>query len=134
MAFGVAATVLSSTFDWPDILREPADVVLPSFADGGNSLIWTWFAVAWTYGVLAVPVLLLPAALGRKDDVALRAATAIGATSVVLSVAGFLRWVFVVPALAREYVRLVGTAALGSAGGSGSDLDGWRLGRRRCWW
>ena len=34
----------------------------------------------------------------------LRAATAIGATSVVLSVAGFLRWVFVVPALAREYV------------------------------
>ncbi len=53
LAFGVAATVLSSTFEWPDILREPADVVLPSFADGGNSLIWTWFAVAWTYGVIA---------------------------------------------------------------------------------
>ena len=69
-----------------------------------HSLIWTWFAVAWTYGVIAVPMLLLPAALGRKDDVVLRAATAIGATSVVLSVAGFLRWVFVVPALARDYV------------------------------
>ena len=49
-------------------------------------------------------MLLLPAALGRKDDVVLRAATAIGAASVVLSVAGFLRWVFVVPSLAREYV------------------------------
>ena len=49
-------------------------------------------------------MLLLPAALGRRDDVVLRAATAIGATSVVLSVAGFLRWVFVVPPLAREYV------------------------------
>jgi hypothetical protein len=28
VAFAVAATVLSSTFDWPDILREPPEVVL----------------------------------------------------------------------------------------------------------
>jgi hypothetical protein len=104
LAFAAAATVLSSTFDWPDILREPADVVLPEYADGGTSLTWTWFAVAWTYGVVAVPMLLLPAALGRRDDPVLRAATAVGATSVVLSVAGFLRWVFVVPPLARDYV------------------------------
>jgi uncharacterized protein DUF4386 len=109
LAFAAAATVLSSTFDWPDILREPADAVLPRFTEGGTSLIWTWFAVAWTYGIIAVPMLLLPAALGRKDDAVLRAATAIGATSVVLSVAGFLRWVFVVPPLAREY-------AVGDAG------------------
>jgi hypothetical protein len=104
LAFGAAATVLSSTFNWPDILREPASVVLPEFADGGNSLIWTWFAVAWTYGILLVPILLLPSVLGRRDDPVMRAATFIGATSVVLSVAGFLRWVFVVPQLARDYV------------------------------
>ena len=104
VAFAVAATVLSSTFDWPDILREPADVVLPSFMAGGTSLVWTWFATAWTYAVLAVPILLLPAVLGRRDDPALRAATYLGATSVVLSVIGFLRWVFVVPPLASSYV------------------------------
>jgi hypothetical protein len=105
IAFGVAATVLSSTFEWPDILREPAAVVLPAFVDGGSSLVWTWFAVAWTYAILAVPMLLLPAALGRRDDVVLRTATAIGFASVVLSVAGFLRWVFVVPPLAASYVE-----------------------------
>ena len=110
VTFATAATALSSTFDWPDILREPADVVLPSFADGGTSLIWTWFAVAWTYGAMAVPVLLLPAALGRRDDVVLRAATAVGVAGVLLSVAGFLRWVFVVPPLAREYVAGDATA------------------------
>jgi hypothetical protein len=103
VAFGTAATVLSSTFDWPDVLREPADVVLPAFADGGASLVWTWFATAWTYAVLAVPILLLPAALGRRDDPVLRVATWAGATSVVLSVVGFLRWVFVVPPLASAY-------------------------------
>jgi hypothetical protein len=103
-AFAVAATVLSMTFDWPDILRQPADVVLPAFVAGGASLVWTWFAVAWTYAILAVPILLLPAALNRRADPALRVATYLGATSVVLSLIGFLRWVFVVPPLADSYV------------------------------
>jgi hypothetical protein len=104
LAFMVAATVLSTTFDWPDILREPADVVLPKFADGGASLVWTWFAVAWTYAILAVPILLLPAALARRGDAALRVATYVGAASVILALIGFLRWVFVVPALADSYL------------------------------
>jgi hypothetical protein len=103
VAFAVAATVLSSTFDWPDILREPPDVVLPAFVAGGTSLVWTWFAVAWTYAILLVPILLLPAALGRRDDPVLRAATFVGAASVLLALIGFLRWVFVVPALADSY-------------------------------
>src|SRR5687767_9855442 len=103
LAFAGAATVLSSTFEWPDILREPADVVLPAFTAGGTSLIWTWFATAWTYAVLLVPILLLPAVLGRRTDPVLRAATYLGATSVVLSLIGFLRWVFVVPPLADSY-------------------------------
>ena len=102
-AFAVAATALSSTFDWPDILREPPEVVLPAFVAGGTSLVWTWFAVAWTYAILLVPILLLPAALGRRDDPVLRAATFVGAASVLLSLIGFLRWVFVVPALAESY-------------------------------
>jgi hypothetical protein len=104
LAFGTAATVLSATFDWPDILREPAGVVLPAFVAGGTTLVWTWFATAWTYGVLLVPILLLPTVLGRRSDPVLRVATYAGATSVVLSLIGFLRWVFVVPALADTYV------------------------------
>jgi hypothetical protein len=103
VTFAVAATVLSSTFDWPDILREPADVVLPSYSDEGTGLIWTWFATAWTYGILLVPILLLPSALGRTHDAALRVATFVGAASVLLSVIGFLRWVFVVAPLAEQY-------------------------------
>jgi uncharacterized protein DUF4386 len=103
LTFAVAATILSSTFNWPDILREPPEVVLPEFVAGGTSLVWTWFAVAWTYAILLVPILLLPAALHRRDDPVLRAATFVGAASVLLSLIGFLRWVFVVPALAESY-------------------------------
>lgn len=104
VSFAVAATVLSERFEWPDILREPPDVVLPAFDAGGASLVWIWFATAWTYAILLVPILLVPAALKRREDAALRAATFVGATSVVLSLIGFLRWVFVVPPMADSYV------------------------------
>jgi len=100
LAFGVSASVLSATFDWPHILREPAPTVLTRFTAGGDALVWTWFATGWTYALLAVPMLLLPAALRHP---ALRYATLAGAASVVLSLIGFLRWVFVVPALARSW-------------------------------
>jgi len=63
-AFAAAATVLSSTFEWPDILRESPEVVLPAFVAGGTSLVWTWFAVAWTYAILLVPVWDLGGLLG----------------------------------------------------------------------
>lgn len=104
LSFAAAATILSSSFDWPDILREPPSVVLPEFVDGGTALIWIWFATAWTYAILAVPVLLLPTALELKSSAALRIATIVGSVSVLVSLIGFLRWVFVVPPLARSYV------------------------------
>jgi hypothetical protein len=113
LAFAAAATILSVTFDWPDILREPASVVLPAFEAGGAGLVWTWFATAWTYGLLAIPVLLLPAALGLRDHPAMRVATYVGAASVLLSLIGFLRWVFVVPPLAAAYAT--GDAAVDAA-------------------
>ena len=105
LSFAAAATLLSATFDWPDILRQPADVVLTKFAAGGPSLVWTWFATAWTYAILVVPILLLPTALGRRDDAALWVASFAGAISVVLALIGFLRWVFVVPPLARLFLE-----------------------------
>ncbi|MBW6438423.1 DUF4386 domain-containing protein [Actinoplanes hulinensis] len=103
--FTVASSVLSATFDWPDILREPAPVVLASFHAGGPSLVWTWFAVAWTYALVGVPMSMMSAALGRGTDPALRTAGAIGAASALLSLIGFLRWVFVVPALAGPWAE-----------------------------
>jgi hypothetical protein len=103
LTFATAATVLSATFDWPDILREPADVVLPKFAARGPSLVWTWFATAWTYAILFVPILLLPTVLRRREDAPLGVATFAGAISALLALIGFLRWVFVVPPLARMY-------------------------------
>jgi hypothetical protein len=103
VGFAITSTVLSASFNWPDILREPPDTVLTTFQDGGISLIWTWFAVAWSYFLLIVPILLLGRVLDREDTPYLGATTVIGALAVVASLVGFLRWVFVVPELAAMY-------------------------------
>jgi hypothetical protein len=101
--FAVTSTILSGSFNWPDILRESPDTILTSFHDGGTGLIWTWFAVAWSYFVLLFPTLLLGRVLRREDTPYLGVATVLGAVSVVASLLGFLRWVFVVPGLAAMY-------------------------------
>jgi len=94
IAFLVAASVLSATFDWPDILRQPPDTVLSRFSDGGAGLVWTWAAVGWSYGLLLVPVLMLDAVLRPAADRWLPAAQLLGAAAVLASAVGFLRWVF----------------------------------------
>jgi len=104
IAFGIAATVLSMSFEWPDILRKEPDYILTEFEDGGDALVFIWFAVAWTYFLLIFPVVLLGRVLdgeGRSSLTAL--ATTIGALAVITSVVGFLRWVFVVPDLTELY-------------------------------
>lgn len=103
LAFTGLAAILAATFGWPGILREPVAIILPDFSDGGTTLIVTWFATGWAYALLLVPILLLPTVLRRTGDVMLRVATVLGAVSVVLSLIGYLRWVFVVPALADAY-------------------------------
>jgi hypothetical protein len=128
-AFAVAATVLSSTFDWPDILREPPQVVLPAFVAGGASLVWTWFAVAWTYAILLVPILLLPAALDRRDDPVLRAATFVGAASVLLSLIGSRRWPTPIPLATRPPRRRWRPPGPPSTSSGGGALLGEHLGQ-----
>lgn len=103
VAFLVAASVLSATFDWPDILRQPPSTVLSRFAAGGPGLHWTWAAVGWSYGLLLAPVLMLDALLRPAGHRWLTAATLLGTASVLASATGFLRWVFVVPPLAAQY-------------------------------
>lgn len=112
VAFGIAATVLSMSFEWPDILREEPDYILTEFEDGGDALIFIWFAVAWTYFILIFPVVLLGKVLDEEGKSALvTLATTIGVLAVIASVIGFLRWVFVVPDLTDLYFAADATEA-----------------------
>ena len=104
--FAGAATVLSSTFDWPDILREPADVVLPSLRRR-RPRAWCGSGSPRPGPTRSWPCRssCCPGALGRLGGSPSCGWPASWAqTSVLLSLIGFLRWVCVVPPLARSYM------------------------------
>ena len=104
----VPYTMLITSFDYPDIVRAPADEILTQFVAGGSRLIWIWLSFAWVGIPILLAVLLLPGALAedkpRSDGrLAIYLATFFGATSLIAQMIGLLRWPFVVSVLARMY-------------------------------
>src|SRR5215216_5831054 len=55
VAFNVFFTLLTVTFEYPDILREPTDHILRQFDAGGSGLVAIWYGFMLT-AVLFVPV------------------------------------------------------------------------------
>ena len=104
VAFNAFFTLLSVTFEYPDILREPTGYVLRHFDAGGGGLVAIW------YGFMLIAVLFVPLAvlvhraLAREDTPYLVVATAFGVVAGVVQFLGLVRWPFLVPYLADTYL------------------------------
>jgi Domain of unknown function (DUF4386) len=101
VAYNALFTMLTRTFDYPDILRQPTDQVLRRFAAGGSRLVLTWWAFAMTAVLLAPTAVLLSATLADADPTIRALATAIGLLAALVQFLGLIRWSFAVPHLAR---------------------------------
>lgn len=104
IALLIPYTALTIIFEYPDILRYDTETILTRFHEGGNALIWTWFAFAIT-GLPLIPAFKI---IGQQlEDKAplVSLATAISIISLVVQMVGLLRWTFVVPVLAETYVQ-----------------------------
>jgi hypothetical protein len=83
-------TILTIIFDYPDILREDAGVILTRFHEGGASLILVWFLFA----ILGLPLILAYVSIGQKLEnkfYFIRWATTLGVISGIVQVIGLLR-------------------------------------------
>src|ERR671911_855876 len=58
IAFNIFFTLLSVTFEYPDILRKPTGYVLRQFDAGGSGLLAIWYGFMLT-AVLFVPLVVL---------------------------------------------------------------------------
>jgi hypothetical protein len=101
--FNVWFTVLARRFDYPEILRRPTGEVLARFRTGGASLILTWWAFMASGGLLIAAAVLLSLFLARHSPTVSVAALVVGVLAGLVQVLGLLRWVYLVPALARTY-------------------------------
>lgn len=102
-------TVLTIIFEYPDILRQDTATILTKFYEGGNSLIGTWFAFAIT-GIPLIPAYIIIGQAFENKAPLIRMATIIGLIGLIVQVIGLLRWTFVVPVLADEFVNATNEA------------------------
>jgi len=94
-------TILTTTFEYPQILRQDVVTILAKFNAGGSGLIFTWFSFA----IMGLPLLVAYIMIGQKlqsKNYLMKFATIAGIISIVTQMIGLLRWVFVVPVLAKK--------------------------------
>jgi hypothetical protein len=99
--FNANFALLGKRFEYPDILRRSTSEVLERFRAGGSGLILLWWTFMLSGLLLIAGAVLLGQVLGFGGIVPL--ATAIGVLAGLVQMLGLLRWVYVVPALARAY-------------------------------
>jgi len=114
VALLVPYTALTIIFDYPDVLRYDTATILTRFHEGGNALIWTWFAFAIT-GLPLIPAFKLIGQQFEGRAPLVRMATTIGVIGLIVQMIGLLRWTFVVPVLADTYVTATDDATRAAA-------------------
>jgi hypothetical protein len=102
--FMTAFTLLQVNFEYPDILRQPATVVMEKFMAGGSGLIANWYLMVIS-SILFIPIsVMLHPYLAREDTPYMAVATTFGVTAGIEQMLGFIRWTFLVPTLASTYL------------------------------
>ena len=99
--FNASFALLGKRFEYPDILRRSTSEILERFRAGGSSLILMWWTFMVSGLLLIAAAVLLGQVLGFEGIVPL--ATTFGVLAGLVQMLGLLRWVYVVPALARAY-------------------------------
>ncbi|RIV17790.1 DUF4386 domain-containing protein [Fibrisoma montanum] len=105
--------VLSSSFRFPDILREPAAAALPLFS-ANQSIIVPAYYVFMLSGLLYLPisVLIRKQFTGTATRSLLDLLVGLGIATALFQAIGFCRWLFAVPYLAKTYEQAAGNAPL----------------------
>ncbi len=114
IALLIPYTMLTIIFEYPTILRHNTGTILTKFYQGGNSLVWTWFAFAIT-GIPLIPAYIMIGQKFENQAPLVRMATTIGVISLLVQMIGLLRWTFVVPVLADTYVHAADEATKAAA-------------------
>jgi hypothetical protein len=103
LAFNASFFLLQRAFDYPDILRRPADTILRRFKEGAAPLRRLWYAFAFS-AVLFTPVPVLVQQVFTPDAPwFLTVGTVMGVLAGVMQFLGLIRWSFLVPSLADMY-------------------------------
>lgn len=104
LVFTAGFTGLQMTFDYPDILRQPAGEVLSRFARAGADLHIYWYAMM-TAALGMIPATVAAGlAFWKRDSLLASLSIAFGVLAGLVQALGLIRWVMLTPVLAASYV------------------------------
>lgn len=101
--FNIAFFELGRAFDYPSILRRPADEILRRFAGGGAGLLLRWHLL-FLCALTMLPVAVLFAVVLDAGPALTWLSVVVGVVAALVQAVGLARWPFAVPELARRYV------------------------------
>ncbi len=108
--FNVAFFELGRAFDYPAILRRPADEILRRFAAGGAGLLLRWHLL-FLSALAMLPMAVLLAVVLDAGPVLTPLTIVVGIVAALVQAVGLARWPFAVPEMARRYVAAEGADA-----------------------
>lgn len=112
IAFNATFFLLQRAFAYPDILRQPTEIILQRFKEGGPRLRRLWYAFTFS-AVLFTPLPVLVHLVFQPDAPwFLAVGTVIGVLAGVFQTLGLIRWPFLVPFLAEIYTNPESSQAL----------------------
>jgi hypothetical protein len=97
--FNATFALLGTRFDYPAILRRPPAEILERYRAGGSALTVLWWLFMCSGLLLIAAAVVLGQALGSTGVVPLAVTT--GVLAGLVQMLGLLRWVYLVPTLAR---------------------------------
>ena len=104
LIFTAGFTGLQMTFDYPDILRQPAGEVLTRFAGAGADLHVYWYAMMFAALLMTGGAIAAGQHFWKRDTLLASLSIGAGVLAGLVQALGLLRWVMLVPSLAAMYV------------------------------
>lgn len=104
LIFTAGFTGLQMTFEYPDILRQPAGDVLTRFAAAGADLHLYWYAMTAASLLMIGAVIAAGLHFWKRDSLLAAFSIGAGVLAGLVQALGLLRWVMLVPSLAAAYV------------------------------
>jgi hypothetical protein len=104
LIFTAGFTGLQMTFEYPDILRQPAGAVLTRFAGAGADLHVYWYAMMFAALLMTGGAIAAGLHFWKRDNLIAALSIGAGVLAGLVQALGLLRWVMLVPGLAAMYV------------------------------
>lgn len=97
--------ILQSVFEFPDILRQPADYALKLFVQHESVIVPTYYVFLLS-ALTAIPLSIALVRFFASNDAASKGNSALlsfGTATAIFQAIGFSRWVFTIPMIAHAY-------------------------------